>query len=67
MFAKSSVRAAPNPFFEKLAQASGSRPRWNFHKYVVARDGKRVVSFNTMVDPKSPAFIREIETLLLEK
>lgn len=68
MFAKSGVTGkTANPLFVQLAEKTGSRPRWNFHKYVVARDGKRVVSFNTMVDPKSPAFIREIESLLLEK
>jgi glutathione peroxidase len=68
MFAKSGVTGkTANPLFAQLAEKTGSRPRWNFHKYVVARDGKRVVSFNTMVDPKSPVFIREIESLLLEK
>lgn len=68
MFAKSGVTGkTANPLFVQLAEKTGSRPRWNFHKYVVARDGKRVVSFNTLVDPKNPSFAREIESLLLEK
>src|SRR6476620_10822670 len=38
MFSKSPVaKGAVNPFHQKLAQASGSRPQWNFHKYLVDR------------------------------
>src|SRR5438045_3187886 len=40
MFAKSAVaKGTINPFYERLAQASNSRPRWNFHKYLVDRKG----------------------------
>jgi glutathione peroxidase len=68
MFAKSSVSGkAANPLFKLLADRSGSAPRWNFHKYVVARDGQAVSSFATAVDPKDPVFIREIEKRLLGK
>src|SRR5512134_1381138 len=56
MFAKSSVRGADaNPLFADLAQATGSAPRWNFHKYLVARDGKEALAFATKVDPRDPA------------
>src|SRR5215213_7205298 len=35
MFAKSGVaKGNVNPFYERLAQVSKSRPRWNFHKYL---------------------------------
>lgn len=64
MFAKSSVKAAPNPFFEKLAQASGSRPRWNFHKHLVDRRGAKVLAFDTATEPSDPKFVAEIERLL---
>lgn len=68
MFVKSGVTGkAANPLFRQLADKTGQRPRWNFHKYVVARDGQRVTSFNTATDPKDPAFLKDIEEKLLGK
>jgi glutathione peroxidase len=68
MFAKTSVSAgAANPFYEGLATASGSRPRWNFHKYLVDRRGSRVIPFDTKITPQDPKFVAEIERLLAER
>ena len=68
MFAKSSVTGkTANPLYKQLIDKTGSPPRWNFHKYVVARDGQSVSSFKTAVNPKDPAFIREIEKQLLDR
>lgn len=68
MFVKSGVSGkTANPLFRQLANQTGQRPRWNFHKYVVARDGQRVTSFNTATDPKDPAFLKDIEEKLLGK
>jgi len=65
MFAKSSVRGAgANPLFAELAKTTGSAPRWNFHKYLVARDGRTVHAFATQVDPQDPKLVAEIERLL---
>ena len=68
MFAKSRVTAsagaAANPLIADLAQRTGQWPRWNFHKYVVARDGGTVTSHVSDVDPLDKAFIRQVETLL---
>lgn len=68
MFAKSRVAAsagtAMNPLFADLAQRTGSAPKWNFHKYLVARDGQSVSAFASEVDPGSRAFIRQVEKLL---
>jgi glutathione peroxidase len=67
MFAKTSVRGREaNPLFAELARATGSEPRWNFHKYLVARDGKRVQSFDTRVAPADPKLVGAIEKLLGE-
>ncbi len=66
MFAKSRVVAGPgrNPLFADLARITGVSPGWNFHKYLVARDGLAVQSFDSRVDPASPAFISAVQKLL---
>ena len=67
MFAKTSVRGSgANPLFAELARATGATPRWNFHKYLVARDGKRVQSFDTRVAPGDAKLVSAIEKLLAE-
>ena len=62
MFAKSSLKA--NPLFAELASATGQAPRWNFHKYLVDRSGRRVQSFDTRVRPDDPKLVGAIEALL---
>jgi glutathione peroxidase len=65
MFGKSSVRGAQaNPLFADLARASGAAPRWNFHKYLVDRGGRQVMSFDTKVAPGDPKLVAAIERLL---
>jgi glutathione peroxidase len=65
MFAKTSVAGKDaNPLFKQLAAKTGTAPKWNFYKYVIARDGVSVVSFNSMADPKSGSFVREVEKQL---
>ena len=67
MFGKSGVaKGTINPFYEKLAQVSGSRPRWNFHKYLVDRKGEKVLAYESTVTPGDPKFVREIERLLAQ-
>jgi glutathione peroxidase len=67
MFAKTSVRGGEaNPLFAELARATGSPPRWNFHKYLIARDGKQVQSFDTRIAPGDPKLVGTIEKLLGE-
>ncbi len=68
MFAKTSVaRGDVNPFYAKLTVSSGTRPAWNFHKYLVDRKGTKALSFVTGVEPGDPKFVKEIERLLAEK
>lgn len=65
MFTKTSVRGKDaSPLFRQLAEKTGTAPRWNFYKYVIARDGQSVVSFNSMTEPTSRQFVGEIEKQL---
>lgn len=65
MFTKTSVTGKDaNPLFKQLAARTGTMPRWNFYKYVIARDGNSVTSFNSMADPASSSFVQEIEKQL---
>jgi len=68
MFAKSSVRGAQaNPFYRQLAQATGRQPLWNFHKYLVGRDGKVVDSYTSLTAPDNAGLVRDIEKQLAVK
>jgi glutathione peroxidase len=65
MFAKTTVVGRDaNPLYRDLAAATGQRPRWNFHKYLVDRKGAAVASFPSAVEPADPRITREIERLL---
>lgn len=67
MFTKTSVAKGPlNPFYEKLIKSAGARPGWNFHKYLVGRDGAKALSFETRVEPNDPKLVAAIERLLGE-
>lgn len=68
MFAKSSVKGTQaNPVFSRLITITGKTPQWNFHKYLISRDGKTVQSFDSAVTPEDPAFLSSVERLLNEK
>lgn len=65
MFAKSTVRGAgANPVFASLAQASGQAPRWNFHKYLIGRDGRLVGTYPSQVAPDDPRLVADIQKSL---
>jgi glutathione peroxidase len=67
MFEKSAVSGRQaNAFYATLAQRAGSVPRWNFHKYLIDRNGSRVLSFESAVTPDASVLTREIERLLAE-
>lgn len=65
MFAKTSVTGPQaNPLFKALAGVTGEPPQWNFHKYLVARDGKTVSSYDSPTSPDSPSLKAAIEKAL---
>jgi glutathione peroxidase len=68
MFTKSSVVGkAANPLFASLAQATGKAPAWNFHKYLIDRQGKPVASFASEVTPSDASLVAMIEKALAQK
>jgi len=54
---------AAHPFFAWAGAQAGPQ-RWNFHKYLMARDGRRVAGFSTHVEPDAPTVMRAIEAAL---
>ncbi len=65
MFTKASVKGDDAiPLYRGLIDATGSTPGWNFHKYLIARDGKRVQAFNSRVTPDSQELRSAIEAAL---
>ena len=68
MFSKTTVvgREA-NPLYRQLAVRTGQTPQWNFHKYLIGRDGQTVRSFGSAVEPNNPEMIKDIERFLSAK
>ncbi|WP_291351212.1 glutathione peroxidase [Acidovorax sp. 16-64-162] len=65
MFAKSSVKGPEaSPLYRQLAQLSGTGPRWNFHKYLLGRNGQLVDSYSSLTAPDSKGLVRAIEQQL---
>ncbi len=43
------------------------QPRWNFHKYLIGKDGKIINWFSSMTSPTSEGLIKQIETALYDE
>jgi glutathione peroxidase len=65
MFGKSSVRGKDaNALFKQLADKTGRQPLWNFHKYLIGRDGSIIASYTSLTDPTDKDLLRDIEKQL---
>ena len=65
MLAKSVVSGPEAiPLYRGLAARTGQAPKWNFHKYLVGRDGRAVASFPSAVDPEDPEVAAAVEAAL---
>lgn len=65
MFEKITVKQAQaHPFYHQLAALSGTYPSWNFHKYLIGRDGKLITQFSPQTRPFDPAVVTAIEQAL---
>jgi glutathione peroxidase len=65
MLGKSAV-AGPEavPLYRGLAAETGQAPKWNFHKYLVGRDGRAVASFPSAVAPEDAKVVAAVEKAL---
>jgi glutathione peroxidase len=64
MFAKTELKKSA--LYADLAKAAGAAPRWNFHKYLIDRGGRQVLSFDTRVAPDDAKLVAALERLLME-
>ncbi|MDW8479599.1 MAG: glutathione peroxidase [Xanthomonadales bacterium] len=66
MFEKIRVRGQEaHPFYRALTEAAGGKaPRWNFHKYLIGRDGRLRAQFPSSVRPDDPDLVQSIEQAL---
>jgi glutathione peroxidase len=64
MFAKVKVKGAEKaPLYAALSE-TGGEPKWNFHKYLVGKDGNVIASYKSGVGPQSPELLKDIEAAL---
>ena len=53
-----------NSFYKMLKEKTSEEPAWNFHKYLINRQGTEVVSLNQEVRPPSDIMRHEIKRML---
>ena len=60
------ARDRRHPFYKWVAEELGESalPRWNFHKYLLGRDGQPVGGFPSAVSPEDPALVSAVERAL---
>jgi glutathione peroxidase len=54
-----------HPFYQWARKTLGSAaaPQWNFHKYLIAPDGRLVDWFSTVTDPQSDRVTKAVESV----
>jgi glutathione peroxidase len=64
LFAKVATKGeGQSPVYAFLTARHGE-PRWNFHKYLVGKDGQVLQAFSSKVAPESPELRQAIDTAL---
>lgn len=67
MFEKTTVIGdQASPFYKQLTMTTGVAPGWNFHKYLIDRNGNVVASFGSRVKPDDPEMLAQIDKLLAQ-
>ena len=49
-----------NPFYKKLFKMTDERPKWNFHKFLITKDGE-IKSFSHIIDPLDERVVGAIQ------
>lgn len=66
LFSKIDVKGSDiSPVYQYLNEKANDMPKWNFHKYLVDREGNFVASFGTKVKPLSEKIVSAIDNLLV--
>jgi glutathione peroxidase len=60
------IGGAAHPFYRWVVEEAGeaAAPRWNFHKYLIGRDGELAALFASKVAPLDPQVIAAVEEQL---
>ena len=58
------VGAQATPLYRDLARQADEAPKWNFHKYLIGRDGKLIASYGSKTTPDDPTVVAAIERAL---
>ena len=67
MFEKTRVKERnAHPFYVALADSAGTYPTWNFHKYLIGRDGEMISEFSPRTQPYDDRLVAAIESALGE-
>ena len=65
MFEKTRVRKKyADPLYKNLGESANEYPAWNFHKYLLDRNGNLVASYSSFTKPMSKKLVNKIESLL---
>ena len=65
MFEKTTVKEDnAHPFFAQLAEQAGTYPTWNFHKFLIGRDGELIAEFSPRTQPYDERVVAGIEKAL---
>lgn len=67
MFEKTATaEGTQDPLYQALAASAGRYPQWNFHKYLIGRDGQVIRDFPSATRPDDPELTKAIEAALAE-
>ncbi len=64
MFAKVATKGPQQSPVYRFLTAQHGEPKWNFHKYLVGKNGQVVRAFESKVTPEDPELRRAIESAL---
>jgi glutathione peroxidase len=65
MFEKSVVKGPQaSALYTALAKAADSTPKWNFHKYLIDRNGKVLGAYTSLTSPSNSGLVNDIKKAL---